>query len=211
MALWLLANLIVYFYFERNLLFPYMRNVLTPFGSFAPNTYLLGSKSVLWGQPIAWVINAASVLGFIALLQRLSDAEWRSCERHRWVTIRLGAVWLVWQLAYIAGTTPLLFDRHLLILAPSSVLLFVMLSPTQTRWNSAACAAVILPLSYYSLASSHDVHAESRLAFQAGRDLIVQGVSPAKINGGYAFDGWHLYETHSGPVPVRPLPAWWGY
>ena len=209
-ALWLLANLIAYFYFERSLLFPYMRNVLTPFGVFQPNTYLLGSKPVLWGQPVAWVATLLSALGFIALLQRLSDAEWRTCDRPRRVTIRLGALWLAWQLAYIAATTPLLFDRHLLILAPSSVLLFVTLTPLQTRWKLGAFAAVIFPLAYYSLASSHDVHAESRLAFQAGRDLIADEVPPAKINGGYAFDGWHLYETHPGPVPVRPLPPWWG-
>ena len=109
------------------------------------------------------------------------------------------------------GTTPLLFDRHLLILAPSSVLLFVLLAPARTRWEWVPFAVVMVPLGYYSLASSHDVHAESRLAFRAGNDLIADGVSPAKINGGYAFDGWHLYETHSGPVPVRPLPPWWGY
>jgi hypothetical protein len=210
-ALWLLANLILYFYFERNLLFPYLRNVLTPFGLFAPNTYLLGSQPVRWGQPLAWIITVLSVLGVVALLQRLSDAEWQPRERPRWVTIRLIALWLVWQLAYIAGTTPLLFDRHLLILAPSSVLLFVVLTPSQTRWEWVPFAAVMLPLSYYSLASSHDIHAESRLAFQAGRDLIADEVPPARINGGYAFDGWHLYETHPGPVPVRPLPPWWGY
>lgn len=39
---------------------------------------------------------------------------------------------------------------------------------------------------------------------------MVNGVPAAKINGGYAFDGWHLYETYSGLVPVRPLPPWWG-
>ena len=129
-ALWLMANLILYFYFERNLLFPYLRNVITPFGLFAPNTYLLGSQPVQWGQPTAWVITVLSVLGGIALLQRLSDAEWQPRERPRWVTIRLCALWLAWQVAYIVGTTPLLFDRHLLILAPSGVLLFVVLTPS---------------------------------------------------------------------------------
>ncbi len=210
-ALWVLANLILYFYFERNLLFPYLRNVLTPFGLFVPNTYLLGSKPVLWGQPTAWGVTVLSVLGGIALLQRFNDAEWQPRERPRWVTIRLGALWLAWQLAYIVGTTPLLFDRHLLILAPSSVLLFVVLTPSRTRWKWVPFAAVMLPLGYYSLAGSHDVHAESRLAFQAGRDLLADGVPPEKINGGYAFDGWHLYENYPGPVPVRPLPPWWGY
>ncbi len=211
LALWLLLNLIFYFYFERNLLFPYLRNVLTPFGLFTPNTYLLGSQSILWGQPLAWVITSFCVLGFVALVQRVSAVESHSWESPRRVTIRLCLLWLAWQLAYIVGTTPLLFDRHLLILAPSSVLLFVVLTPLQTRWEFVPFAAVMLPLGYYSLASSHDVHAESRLAFQAGRDLIAADVPPEKINGGYAFDGWHLYDTHPGPVPVRPLPPWWGY
>ena len=210
-SLWLLSNLVVYFYVERSFLFPYLRNVITPFGLFAPNTFLLGAREMRWGEPTAWVITVLSVLGVIVLLQRLTDAEWRAAERPRRVSLRLCSLWLAWQLAYIASTTPLLFDRHLLILAPSSVLLFVLLSPPQTLWNCPVFVAVMLPLSFYSLASSHDVHAESRLAFQAGRDLIAAGVPPQKINGGYAFDGWHLYETFPGPVPVRPLPPWWGH
>lgn len=209
-TLWLMVSLIVYFYFERSVLFHDMRNVLTPFGLFVPNTYLLGSKPVLWGQTIAWGVTVLSALGLIALLQRIGGLEWQPHERPRWVTIRLCSLWQAWQMAYIAGTAPLLFDRHLLILLPSGVLLLVTLTPSQTTWNLGAFAAVMLPLGYYTLASSHDIHAESRLAFQAGRDLMAQGIPPARINGGYAFDGWDLYETHSGPVPVRPLPSWWG-
>ena len=53
------------------------------------------------------------------------------------------------------------------------------------------------------------MHCESRLAFEAGNQLLASGVPAAKINGGYAFDGWHLYETQVGSVPVRPLPPWW--
>lgn len=207
--LWLLTNLIYYFYFERNLLFPYMRNELTPFGFFDPNSIVLGSSDRLWGHPTAWAITALSVLGFIALWQRFSDADWRSCARPRWVTIRLCTLWLVWQLAYIVGTTPLLFDRHLLILAPSGVLVFMLLTPSQTRWNWVAFMAMLLPLAHYSLANSHDIHCVSRLAFQAGRELIANEVPPAKINGGYAFDGWYLYETHASSVPVQRIPPWW--
>jgi hypothetical protein len=210
-TLWLLTNLVLYCYFERNLLFPYLRNAVTPFGLFAPDTYLLGSQSVLWGQPIAWVVTGLSVLGAVALLQRLCATDWQPGEQPRWVTIRLGTLWLAWQLAYIIGTTPLLFDRHLLILAPSSVFLFVVLTPSRTRWEWGPFVVMILPVGYYSLAGSYDVHAESRLAFEAGRELMASGVPPGSINGGYAFDGWHLYETHSGPVPVRPLPPWWYY
>ena len=49
------------------------------------------------------------------------------------------------------------------------------------------------------------------VAFQPGRDWIADAVSPQKINGDYAFDGWHLCETHPGPVTVRPLRPWWDY
>lgn len=230
--LWLLSNVILYLYFERNTLFPYLRMAITPFGLFYPNTYLLGSGEVRWGQATAWIITGLSVLGFIALLQRLADwSHWTGTNRGvaeevrlqapnsqefgdgpmsaRRVTIRLCSVWLAWQLVYIVATTPVLYDRHLLILAPSSVLLLGMLMPQPTVWGLTRFATVIASLGYYSLAGSHDVHAESRLAFQAGQELISHGVKPEKINGGYAFDGWHLYESYPGMVPVRPLPVWW--
>ncbi len=59
------------------------------------------------------------------------------------------------------STPPLLFDRHLLVLAPNRVLLFVLLTSRETRWRSVPFAAVVFPLAYYSLVGSHDVHAES--------------------------------------------------
>ena len=79
--LWLLINMIAHFYLEWGLLFPYLRNVVTPFGLFVPDTYLLGSRDVLWRQPVAWIIMALSVLGCIALIQRLIAADWYLCEQ----------------------------------------------------------------------------------------------------------------------------------
>ena len=151
-CVWLLVNAVVFAFLDRNLLFPYMRNVISPWGVFSPNTFLLGSRELLFGQPVAWCMTALSVVGCVALIQRLSRGSSWPVGRSpivsaRWsVSVRLGSLWLLWQLAYIAGTTPVLFDRHLLILAPSSILLFVLRTPPNTSWNLVRFAIVAVPM-----------------------------------------------------------------
>jgi len=107
------------------------------------------------------------------------------------------------------------FDRHLLLFAPTAIALFcVLLEPAgahavQPRF--ARFAAALAPLALYGIAATHDLHAISRAAFHAGEALIARGVDPTHIDGGYAFDGWHVYEVQKrgAPVRARASDAWW--
>jgi len=200
---------VVVLYARQNSLFPYIWNTVTPFGLYHTDEYLLGVRRILWGKPVAWTITLFGVLGvtvFAGLLRHSITAPREAPAR---VTRRLVGLWLGWQLVYLYVTSLVLFDRHLLILVPSGLVLLAISFPPVRAWGWLRFAAVIVPLAYYCLAGTHDVHAESRLAFVAGEKLIASGVKPIKINGGYAFDAWHLYGSLLHGTRDHVLPRWW--
>jgi hypothetical protein len=49
------------------------------------------------------------------------------------------------------------------------------------------------------------------MAFQAGQDLIREGVDPLHIDGGYAFCGWFGYGVPPPPLAEGLIPgeSWW--
>ena len=192
--------------------FPYLRNKLTPFGYLRPNELIVGDRPVLWppgaGWPIGAVLAASALLLAVALAAapRLVRAGPGAAGR------RLLLLVVAAQAAYALVTWPILFDRHLLLLAPTSVLLYCVLVRDRIRPRPIACATLLVPLGLYAVAGTHDVHAISRTAFVAGGDLLAAGVDAHAIDGGYAFDGWHTYRS-SRRRPALPRArrddAWW--
>lgn len=205
-----LLALIFTLYVRDNVLFPYLWNTVTPYGLYGIDEYLLGSRPVLWGEPLAWVITLVCTAGIVAFGASLLNAATAQYAGPRQLSIRLVGLWLAWQCVYVAATTLVLFDRHLIILAPTSLLLMFLLNGGPTRWGRLRFALILLPIAFYSVAGTHDVHSESRLAFAAGEELIASGVKPWKINGGYAFDSWQLYEKSLRNFRrTREIPKWW--
>lgn len=126
--------------------------------------------------------------------------------KHRMSMLLLGT-----QLAHLLVTSRFFFDRHLLILCPTAVVLFCALLDDRVAPKRAASAALLLAFALYGIAGTHDLHSVSRTAFQAGTALIEDGVGADRIDGGYAFDGWHVYERQAPNAPRRARgdDAWW--
>jgi hypothetical protein len=124
---------------------------------------------------------------------------------------RLVLALFLMQAAYGVVSWPILFDRHLILLAPTVIALYCFLVRETARPRAGLLAALLVPLAFHSVAGTHDVHAISRAAFAAGRGLTAAGIPPETIDAGYAFDGWHVH----GPVApsafprARPHDAWW--
>lgn len=200
--------------FGEDLLFPYLRNKLTRFGYWSPNEVMLGARPVLWGEEVAWVLGALLLAGVIALALLLS----RACESdgagagdgeapHR-TSLRLLGCLLALQLAYAVATAPILFDRHLIALAPTVIGLAALGAAGAPR--VLPFLAIALPLAAWSIAGTHDAHSMSRAAWRAGEALVAEGVDPALIDAGYAFTGWHMYERSQAEIRQGLPPRWRG-
>lgn len=192
-VLWLIVNLFLASALQGRL-FPYFRNVLTPFGYFSPQEFIQGDWSVVWGPGVAWLISLGMIAGILALFQAVIADGWeliwdsRFAFAARFLIILLGG-----QVFYLFLTSPIVFDRHLLLFLPTGLFLFCLFKRNaQVDWPT--FVAIMSPLVFLSVAGMHDIHQVSRLNFIAGNQLIKEGVNPHKIEGGYAFNGWYLFE-----------------
>jgi len=181
--------------------FPYIHNKITRFGFLSPNEVIAGARDVLWGDAVAWSVSLALFAAGVILLLRWiapphprpeAPAEGAGGDA-RGTGLRLAGLWLALQGAYSLATFGIAFDRHLLALAPATLVLFVGGLPPGRRLSSVRFGLIAAPLAAYAIAGTHDVHAFSRAAFAAGRELMARGIPAAEIEAGYAFDGWHMY------------------
>jgi hypothetical protein len=195
---------------RQHLIFPYLPNKLTQFGLLSLNEVIVGDRPLLWNHQVAWAVTillALALIGFVgvALRKGVGPSPTVPPTALRLVTI-LGAI----QFLYLLVTVKIVFDRHLLMILPTALLLVAGWAKdcTMTR---AAPALVLAFLACYGLAGTHDVYAFSRAAFKAGDSLIARGVSPMSIEGGYAFDGWYTFEVWQQEKVrrARTSDPWW--
>jgi hypothetical protein len=91
------------------------------------------------------------------------------------------------------------------------LILYVSLIPFSINLSGLRFIALLLPLAFYSVAGTHDIHAISRAAFSAGNRLIRSGIEAKWIDGGIAFDGWTMYEKSLSEATrgARDSDGWW--
>jgi hypothetical protein len=122
---------------------------------------------------------------------------------------RLALILLFLQGGYCLATAPILFDRHLLIMAPAALVVATLYAASsRARFRPVLYGVCLIPAAFYSVAGTHDLHAISRGIWRVGESLLAEGIDSVEINAGYAFDGWHTYDRLDTPRPSR-YPKWW--
>lgn len=223
---------LLFYGLETGRVFPYIHNMITPFGLFRPDELVIGKRDMLWGELVGWAISVASLLAALALAFRLlcgagavgeavpgavqpgvRDPDERSDKRRdhplRLAAQRLFAILLVLQAAYLFVTAPILFDRHLLLSAPTLIALFCLVSGTRQDFSPLRCVACLIPIAVYAIATTHDIHSLSRTVFIAGQALVDRGVDPRTITAGFNFDGWCTYELAPKHPKGGPPGLYW--
>jgi hypothetical protein len=90
------------------------------------------------------------------------------------------------------------YDRYLIFFLP-----LIMLSTVSSNLKSfrlrlgrgamAVATMALLSIAMFSIASTHDYLASQRVRWSALNELM-RDVSPEKIDGGFEFNGWYLYD-----------------
>ena len=112
----------------------------------------------------------------------------------------LGALFLI---SYGASV----FDRYFLPLVPAVMVLLLARALPARRGAALAGVALLAVFAVFSVCTTHDYLAWNRARWQATDTLLRAGVTPAQIDGGYEFNGWHLYQPNFRMKPGKSY--WW--
>lgn len=203
---------------------PYFRDIVSPYGAGGEGEWLVGRRQEFFPRWFWAFVTILSALGAVMLLHLLSSdflvrlKRWESAEGEKHLAVSDALVYLMaaFQLVFFLFVDVIgeIFDRHLLIfLLPASLLLLRF-----ARWRSpgkvAGTALLLVLVSLYSLAASSDYLSWNRARWQAGRELVAEGVPALKIDGGFEWLGWHTANEPSvpaGETHARPGDPWYMY
>ncbi len=98
-----------------------------------------------------------------------------------------------------------IYVRYLLPLLP---FLIIALLPPLQEWSGrelALCGLLVGLVGTYAVADHLDTYDYYTVHWQADEDVIAQGVNYDKLDGGFAWNGYHLYEESLRRVDVSTL------
>lgn len=171
------------------------------------------------GAAILWdVMTFLSVLSLGASLYLIGRATYQAWGNFKLPNARayaasyaliavMGVAYLAILLLVVARYT--LFDRYLLLFLPIVVVLIGSLFMGESIQRGKNVIPIILIVMYgvFSVGATHDFLEWNRTRWVALNDLVQSDkISPRKIDGGYEFNGWFLYDAKYKQSPTK---SWW--
>lgn len=182
-------------------LFPYLTNLLTPFGAY--QFVYPGDRPIVLGEKTRLLLTVAGCVGGAALLVRLGGRLRHGILHSPLLLFSLFQVPLILLLP--------LFDRYLLFLVPGA-LLVAALGPPESRVDRWTALALLVLLAASSIALMHDWLAWNSARWALGhRAMDVHHIRAQDIEGGFEWDGW--YTERGGPArtdaPRLSIPVYY--
>jgi 4-amino-4-deoxy-L-arabinose transferase-like glycosyltransferase len=104
-----------------------------------------------------------------------------------------------------------MFDRYLLpviLLYAGAMLIYLHNPPSENLLQRAGAIVILLLFAFFSVATTRDYLSWNRARWTALRNLMAEErVSPARIDGGFEFNGLYLYSPDSHRED--PSKSWW--
>jgi hypothetical protein len=172
-------------------LFPYIENLVTPWGTLESGNYVVGQRPLMMGRATQAVVTAAGCLGAALLLGRLA-ARLRAGPSLG----LLGAFTAAHLLLLLVS--PTLYDRYLIVLMPGAFALALSGEEARSCWPGGL--AVLGVFAVISLGLMHDWLSWNAARWELGRRAVARGIAVEDIEGGLEWDSWHA------PVSVAPDP-----
>lgn len=140
-------------------------------------------------------------------------------QRSRWFALQLGAAFAWLAYGCLLALSNNCFDRYAI---PMFAFATIILAPTLSKLSSLSISPKRIRLAYYvgglllfiyawfGITATHDFLAFNRTRKQA-TDYLMQTLkkSPREIDGGFEFNGWHLYQASLTPGLGSKNKSWW--
>jgi len=203
----------------RNRSMPLLKNVMFDFGLGPPHlrdVYVLGLPN--WPQApagfwflvtITGVICAAFLIYVIFISLKKFWTWMRGSEKlDENILLHLGVFLLYFLPIIIIGY----YDRYLILLPSLMMVLIVLLFPVLKKKSPTTLVLpIIFTLIVYgglTVGATHDYMSWNRARWEA-LDFLTEemGILPRDIDGGFEFNGWHLYDP--GYIQQENKSYWW--
>jgi hypothetical protein len=146
----------------------------------------------------------------LATLKIFDQAQDSNNQQNKWlITFIISGFFSYLSLVIASGR----FDRYLLPLLPLSMVAVFLSTRDIVKKNvgdKITSLVVIIVLIYgaFTIGATHDYLAWNRSRWQALNDLMKESrILPNNIDGGYEFNGWHLYDPKYKGSPDKSV--WW--
>ncbi|HZQ06898.1 MAG TPA: glycosyltransferase family 39 protein [Anaerolineae bacterium] len=184
--------------------FPYLTDILTRAGM---RPYLAFFAEG-WGyhRPLIFSDAASAILTLLAgaigiVLSALIIGRWGKPFSPPLALIYLTT--LILALASLTFFT--YFERYLLPLLPGVIILLLDVT-RRVRVSILAGAVGLIVVALFSIALMQDYFAWNQVRWDAGRDLLTHGAPVERIDGGYEWNGWHLYDASVAFIRAQNVP-----
>jgi hypothetical protein len=208
-----------------HLRFPFLTNQISLWGMYEPGEYLFGERPRLLSVPLRAVVSVLSVVSASALAAH-AVREIRAAAASSGgtgVAVRLRGrlasprtLLHTFSLLYLAALFRVthLFDRYVLLLLPSAIVLALDLS-LRVRFPTAWTGAALAAMGAFSFVHGTDAAAWNAIVWHEAGALVRQGVPARTIEAGVGWSGWSILDTPPLPPsdadPPKPLMAYHGW
>lgn len=192
-AVWLgvLVFLTLLFSAQRQQPFmPYWAGIIQRDG-IGPTT-LAGHKLPITPDWLFWLVTTIAPVAGAAQATLWTEGMLQLFKRQLPGGILLVLVGLL--MAAMTALIVLFWDRYLLVFIPASIYLALKIGPLSVR-QQGVTVALCVALATFALIGLGDYFSWNTARWLAGGQLVVQGVPPEAIDGGFEWDGWYRFET----------------
>lgn len=205
-SLWILIIIFIFLAYitgQENNIFPHLGNMINQFG-LGPNTTVMQGSILIWGSrtiylTVHYLLSIAAAVNIFVLIQYRQKRESNN---------NLGFIWL-FVLAYLLIILFIQsFDRYLLLILPFILFLFAKII-TNYQWSKSVFTIVLMLIASYSIVGTYNYLAWNQSRWQLIDDFYKSNqVEVGEIEGGYEWNGWHLYQL-TRQQPLGDFTAEW--
>ncbi len=160
---------------------------------------------------VVWVVGVVTILSAAAFVMDIFASL-----RERSYSIASILLTGVGQFAFAVGLSAAAFTRYFLPILPFGLLITARSLSNTARWTKPAemsALAGLCLLSIFSLAQAQDLLAWNQARWRLGKALVQEVNDLTKIEGGFEWDNWFLYQ-YAKEHPEKRLPRekdapWW--
>jgi Dolichyl-phosphate-mannose-protein mannosyltransferase len=183
--------------------FPYLTDILTRAG-FRPYLAFFAES---WGahRPLILTAESSTLLTPVAAALGIALSALIVGRLPVRLTPNLRLVYLTTLVLAVASLTFFTyFERYLLPLMPGAIVLLLD-ATRRVRFSILGGTVGVLLVALFSIAFMQDYFAWNQVRWDVGRALLAKGTPVEKLDGGYEWNGWYLYDASIAHIRIHHL------